>query len=349
MLNDSVPFSLKNKKKFRADRPGSSRGGLITAVDTNIPALLVPHSLPPSEVEVLIVKIWVSPNSSSPLTVVNLYSPRSKFDTHWLDSLISHLTLPFLILGDFNVHHPALGSLLSSSDASKVLDWISINNMCLLNMSQFTRFQTGHAPSLLDLSICSADIFNNISLEISHDTYDSNHCPIFISLKNFGVRTTKTRQYINWNRFSKNINDNLSNTDQNLSIEMLSLQFQSNAAAFSFSYTISAQNYSPWWVTRCSFLKALKRMVLRKAKSYPSITNWSHYKKIAARLRKYIKHCTRSYWERTCAEVAKSHQAFRIIKAMWNKDVSPCQSHSSYLPAWFFLPRLLRQMQLRLI
>ncbi|GBN35535.1 hypothetical protein AVEN_168210-1 [Araneus ventricosus] len=144
--------------------PGSSRGGLMTAVDSNIPALLVLLSLPPSEVEVLIVKIWAIPNSSSPLTVVNLYSPRDKFDTPWLDSLISQLTLKFLILGDFNVHHPALGSLFSSSDASKVLDWISVNNMCLLNMSQFTRFQTGHAPSLLDLSICSADIYNNIIL-----------------------------------------------------------------------------------------------------------------------------------------------------------------------------------------
>ncbi|GBN21443.1 hypothetical protein AVEN_138793-1 [Araneus ventricosus] len=118
MLNDSVPFSLKDKKIFRADRPGSSRGGLMTAVDSNIPALLVPLSLPPSEVEVLIVKIWAIPNSSSPLTVVNVYSPRGKLDTPWLESLISQLTLPFLILGDFNVHHPALGSLFSSSDAS---------------------------------------------------------------------------------------------------------------------------------------------------------------------------------------------------------------------------------------
>ncbi|GBM10646.1 hypothetical protein AVEN_7919-1 [Araneus ventricosus] len=161
--------------------PGFSRGVLIIAVDTNIPALLVSLSLPPSEVEVLIVKLWVIPNSSSPLTIVNLYSPRGKFDAHWLDSVISHLSPPFLILGDFNVHHPALGSLFSSSDASKVLDWINANNMCLLNMSQFTRFQTGHAPSLLDLSICSADIYNNISVKISHDTYDSDHCLILMS------------------------------------------------------------------------------------------------------------------------------------------------------------------------
>ncbi|GBM68974.1 hypothetical protein AVEN_113016-1 [Araneus ventricosus] len=231
MLNDSVPFPLKDKKKiFRANRPGSSRGGLITAVGANIPALLVSLPLPPSEVEVLIVKIWVIPNSSSPLTVDNLYSPRGKFDAHWLDSVISHLTLPFFILGDFNVHHPALLSLFFSSDASKVLDWISVNNMCLLNMSQFTRFHSGHAPSLLHLSICSADIYNSIGLEISHDTYDSDHCPILISIKNFGVRTTKTRKYINWNRFPKNINDNLTNSGQNLSIEMLSLQFQTNAA-----------------------------------------------------------------------------------------------------------------------
>ncbi|GBL98515.1 hypothetical protein AVEN_111634-1 [Araneus ventricosus] len=325
-LNDSVPFPPKDKKNC-ADRPGSSRDCLITAVDINIPALLVPLSLPPSEVEVLIYKLWVIPNSNSPLNIVNLYSPRGKFDAQWLDSVISHLSPPFLILGGFNVHHPALGSLFSFSDASKVLDWISANNMCLLSMSQFARFQTGHAPSLLDLSICSADIYNNISFEISHDTYDSDHCPILMSLKNLGVRTTKTRQYINWNRFSKNINDNLSNSGQNLSIEILWLQFQSNAAASSSSYSISAQNHSPWWDARCSFLKALKRKALRKAKSYPSIANWSHYKKIAARLRKYIKHCTRSYWERTCAEVAKSHQAFRIIKAMLNKDVSPCQSH----------------------
>ncbi|GBO36987.1 hypothetical protein AVEN_196172-1 [Araneus ventricosus] len=239
MLNDPFPFSLKDKKIFCADRPGSSRGGLITAVDSNIPALLVPLSLPPSEVEVLIVKLWVIPNSSSPLTIVNLYYPRGKFDTQWLDSVISHLSPPSLILGDLNVHHPALGSLFFFSDASKVLDWISANNMCLLNMSQFARFQTGHAPSLLDLSICSEDIYNNISFEISHDTYDSDHCPILMSLKNLGVRTTKTRQYINWNRFSKIINDNLSNSGQNLSIEILSLQFQSNAAASSSSYSIS--------------------------------------------------------------------------------------------------------------
>ncbi|GBN21444.1 hypothetical protein AVEN_138794-1 [Araneus ventricosus] len=236
-------------------------------------------------------------------------------------------------------------------------------------MSQFTRFQTEHAPSLLDLFIFSADIYNNISLEISHDTYDSDHCPILISLKIFGVRTTRTRRYINWKCFSKNIIDNLGNSDQNLSIEMLSIQFQSNAAASSSSYTISAQNHSSWWDTRCSFLKALKRKVLRKAKSYPSIANWSHYKKIAARLRKCIKHCTRSYWERTCAEVAKSHQAFRIIKAMLNKDVSPCQSHlilssgmvlssptalanpgpCAIKRTHSLTPRLLRQMQLRLI
>ncbi|GBM64645.1 hypothetical protein AVEN_91713-1 [Araneus ventricosus] len=48
---------------------------------------------------------------------------------------------------------------------------------------------------------------------------------------------------------------------------------------------------------------------------------------MAARLRKYIKIRKRSFWERTCEETARSHSAFRIIKALLSKDGTPCTSH----------------------
>ncbi|GBO15601.1 hypothetical protein AVEN_121533-1 [Araneus ventricosus] len=48
---------------------------------------------------------------------------------------------------------------------------------------------------------------------------------------------------------------------------------------------------------------------------------------MAARLRKYIKTRKRSFWERTCEETARSHTAFRIIKAMLSKDGTPCSLH----------------------
>ncbi|GBN52055.1 hypothetical protein AVEN_20028-1 [Araneus ventricosus] len=275
---------------------------------------------------VLAVKIWLGTNSVFPLTVINLYSPGGRFGATWLDSLYSQ-TSPFVLLSDFNIHHPPLGSSHSSSDANLVLDWISTKNMCLLNTNRFTKYQGTSAPSLLDLSICSADIVNTISIEISLDLYDNDHCPIFISLSKFGTKSLITRRYINWGKFSKQINAHLLNQGEVSSLEEVTQIFQESAKSSSHSFARSAHTHSPWWDAKCNHLKPLKRKLLRKAKSYPSITNWAAYKDMTATLRKYVKSCERSFWEKTCQEATSSHHALRIVKAILNKDGTPCTTN----------------------
>ncbi|GBN89193.1 hypothetical protein AVEN_77724-1 [Araneus ventricosus] len=144
--------------------------------------------------------------------------------------------------GNFNIHHPALGSSHTSTDAISVLDWIGIRHTCVLNLNRFTRYQGTHAPCLLDLSICSAEIVNNISLEVSHDMYDSDHCPILLSLLNFGIKSKVTRKYINWSQFSERINDNLCGTDNLSSIEDLTHFFKISAGSSSYSFTRSTHS-----------------------------------------------------------------------------------------------------------
>ncbi|GBN58210.1 hypothetical protein AVEN_181386-1 [Araneus ventricosus] len=121
-LKVSSAVTLRNKKNFRAERSGSPGGCLVTAVSDDLPAQLVSFSLPHSEVEVLGVRLWIGPNSNSPVTVVNVYSPRGIFTDGWLDSLFSQLIPQFFILGDFNTHHPALGSHFTSTDANMFLN-----------------------------------------------------------------------------------------------------------------------------------------------------------------------------------------------------------------------------------
>ncbi|GBM17806.1 hypothetical protein AVEN_99679-1 [Araneus ventricosus] len=128
-----------------------------------------------------------------------------------------------VLLGDFNIHHPALGSFHSSSDANLVLDWISTKYMCLPNTNRFTRYQGTQAPSLLE------DIVNKASIEISHDLYDSDHCPIFISLSNFGTKSPLTRKYINWGQFSKKVNAHLLNQGEVSSLDEVTQIFQESA------------------------------------------------------------------------------------------------------------------------
>ncbi|GBO16477.1 hypothetical protein AVEN_173732-1, partial [Araneus ventricosus] len=241
LLNASLS---KIKTIFRVERQNSRRGGLITAVRQDIPAQLI--SLPPSEVEVLAEKIWLEPNSVFPLTVINLYSPGGKFGATWLDSLHSQISCPFVLLGDFNIHHQELGSFHSSSDANLVLDWISNKYMCLLNTNRFTRYQGTQANSLLDLSICSADVVNKTSIEITHDLYDSDHCPIFISLCNFGTKSCLTRKYINWGQFSKKVNAHLLSQGEVSSLDEFTQIFQKSANSSSYSFTRYAHTHSPW-------------------------------------------------------------------------------------------------------
>ncbi|GBN45077.1 hypothetical protein AVEN_15075-1 [Araneus ventricosus] len=209
-------------------------------------------SLPHSEVEVLGVKLWIGPNSNSPVTVVNVYSPRGIFSDIWLDSLFSQLIPPFLIFGDFNTHHPAIGSHFTSTDANMLLNWISINNMSLLNMNKCTGFQGGQNPALLDLSICSEDLFSHCQLEVSLDQYDSDHCPILVSLSGFGVRTIRARSYINWRHFSTKINDYLDKSLEIKSIEAFTQIFHSFSVSSSYRFSSSSRKHSPWWDVHCN-------------------------------------------------------------------------------------------------
>ncbi|GBM39667.1 hypothetical protein AVEN_104887-1 [Araneus ventricosus] len=164
---------------------------------------------------------------------------------------------------------------------------------------------------------------NKTSIEVTHDLYDNDHCPIFISLCNFGTKSLLTRKYINWGQFSKKINAHLLSQGEVSSLDEFNKIFQESAKSSSYSFTKSAYTHAPWWDVKCNHLKALKRKLLRKVKSYPSITNWAACTEMAAVLRKYVKSCKHSFWEKTCQEAASSHQAFRIVKALLNKDGSP--------------------------
>ncbi|GBO38578.1 hypothetical protein AVEN_191603-1 [Araneus ventricosus] len=188
-LKVSSSVTLRNKKKFRAERSGSPGGGLVTTVSNGLPGHLLSFSLPHSEVEVLGVRLWIGPNSNSPVTVVNVYSPR--------------------------------------------------------------------------------DLFSHCQLEVSLDQYDSDHCPILVSLSGFGVHTIRTRNYINWRQFSTKINDNLDKSVEIKSIEAIKQEFHSCSVSSSYSFSSSSRKHSQRWDAHCNYLKALKRRLLRRAKSYP--------------------------------------------------------------------------------
>ncbi|GBM87343.1 hypothetical protein AVEN_133991-1 [Araneus ventricosus] len=309
-LTPSVNFALPNKILYRTDRHKSPSGGLLIGINKKFSSHLVNLQLPPSEVEVQAVRIVIESKS---ILIINIYSSHGNFEPSFLENLYASLSPPFIIMGDFNIRHPILGSLRTSRSAHAVLDWISAHNMCILNTSDPTYFKQGCHPSLLDLSICSPDLLYEIQWAIHNDTFDSDHCPVEIS---FNYGDTK-RPSVSPNSLGKvwqivnSILDMENDIHSIQSFEKLCNQEKNNNTLIQDMFS---KKFPPWWSSECSYLLGQKRKFLRLAKQSRFNPYWKRAKHIAAKLRKLIIHLKRSYWDKLCDNAGSSKTSFRIIR-----------------------------------
>jgi len=91
------------------------------------------------------------------ITVCSIYlSPLLKFNSSDLDDLITQLSPPVLLLGDFNAHSTLWGSSKTDVGGKQIEDLLQKQNLCLLNDGSSTHIRSATA---IDLSICSPAIF----------------------------------------------------------------------------------------------------------------------------------------------------------------------------------------------
>ncbi|KAG8172037.1 hypothetical protein JTE90_020737 [Oedothorax gibbosus] len=163
---------LQGKTIYRLDlpnRPPNRGAGLPISINTNISSQIIQiPNLPAPEAEIIVVKIQINTLS---LTIVNIFSPRGLFWTH--GSSVLRTTLHILV-GDFNIKHPALGSPLNSSDGDKVIDWITTFT------SAIRKFLPNLAlpPHLFWILASFPLTFSGTCLDVFPDLLGSDHKPI---------------------------------------------------------------------------------------------------------------------------------------------------------------------------
>lgn len=62
-------------------------------------------------------------------------------------------------MGDFNLHHPLWGAPLATHASECFVEWLANSPHCLLNSVSPTHMAHSGAYSLIDLSLCSADLY----------------------------------------------------------------------------------------------------------------------------------------------------------------------------------------------
>ena len=158
---------------FHKDR--GSRGGVLLAIDNNLPVTLLSS---PSSLEVITVRI----NMAISVIVSVVYVPPSVGDSSF-SSLLSYLSTLFssdehvIVVGDFNCPDLQWSTLSSTSPLSSALCEFVFDN----NIYQAVEFPTHKMGNVLDLVFTnSVDLISNVS--ISSDCCLSDHFPIVLSI-----------------------------------------------------------------------------------------------------------------------------------------------------------------------
>ncbi|GBM70556.1 hypothetical protein AVEN_237068-1 [Araneus ventricosus] len=187
-------LSHPNKIFFRTHRSNRLGGGLLIGIPKNLSGRVVYSKEDDPNLEILAVEVH-SKNQS--FTIINIYAPHG-FNINPIKTFLNSLHTPSFIFGDFNLHHPLWGRNSQSSFSEDFVDWLNDSNLTLLNTSTPTHIINARTYSIIDLTLCSASIFNETECYVFDCSFESDHIPIVISwtkLQN-ACRNIKT---IKWN------------------------------------------------------------------------------------------------------------------------------------------------------
>ncbi|GBL95757.1 hypothetical protein AVEN_694-1 [Araneus ventricosus] len=228
------------------DRSG---GGHLTGIPKTVAGRIIPTSFSDdTNLEILATEIHFNNHK---FIIVNLYAPQG-FDIQQAKSFFESFSIPIIIFGDFNLHHPMWGSNNSTSLSNSFVDWLQNSNFVMLNTSNPTYTSYTGTNSLRDLDLCSTSIYHQLECFVSDSTCESDHNPVVTTWSLLG-QTSQTIKTIDWNSIMKNTSEILSSTNSDLHTVMHKVSgiIKQNTK----HSALPGNNYPPWWNISCHNFK----------------------------------------------------------------------------------------------
>ncbi|GBM92351.1 hypothetical protein AVEN_34789-1 [Araneus ventricosus] len=151
-------LSHPNKIFFRTHRSNRLGGGLLIGIPKNISGRVNYSIENDPNLEVLAEEIQ---SKNLNFIIINIYEPHG-FNIVFIKRFLYSLNVPTFIFGDFNLHHPFFGGNSQSSLSENFVDWLNNSDFSMLNTSAPTHISNPHTSSIIDLTLCSASIYNEI-------------------------------------------------------------------------------------------------------------------------------------------------------------------------------------------
>ena len=248
--------------------------------------------------------VAVSVTLEKEITLCFVYIPPSfSLRSEHLNSLLQQLPSPYMLLGDFNGHNVLWGSNDNDHRGELIEDFITKNDMCLMNDKSNTFLDSGKGTlSALDLSLCHPSLYLDFDWSVCEDQHGSALFPIVIE-------NIKTREEdhnpkwklnkANWDLFHTLCDESLTTTSLSDSTDRIA-DFTSSLIDISEKCipktSTNPKKSNPWYYDNCKEAIEQRKETLSRFCKFPTKDNLNTYRVFRAKARRTIKSSKRKSW-----------------------------------------------------
>ena len=320
LLSPNKQFTFKHYTayhNFANTIPDSRPSGGITILVHNS----IPNSPIPLTTNLQAQAITVTCNQT--ITICNIYiSPNSSVDLLQIENLIQQLPIPYILLGDFNAHHPLWGCSSHNSKGNLVENLLLNHPLTLLNNKQHTYIHpaTG-SSSAIDLTFATPSLSLNYTWKPLDDLHGSNHLPILLSSNNSFPDEKLPHWKItkaNWSLFQTQCNNSLTETtpignqDSMLFFTNTLISIANNSIPK--TSTKNTKFNKPWINDDCKRAINERKSALHNLRRHPTITNLETLRIKRAQARRTIRTAKKSSWQSFVSRINKNTP----LRKVWN-------------------------------
>lgn len=336
LIPENRPFSLKGYNSFSLPHTRGGARGCMILIRNHIPATIIdPPLTVGNTIELLGVEITLE-NSS--MKIYNVYRSATKeLDLHEVTALAASDRI--FIGGDFNAHHPMLGSTSPTNEAGRHIAEVLTDNPDITLLNDTTTPTHLHGGRL-DLSLINTSLAPLTKWDL-HPTLTSDHYAIICTIKTPKIPTplpppprwnTKRADWIN---FTKTLEEQVGyEAPPNLEehTHLLTNAFRTAAKATIPRTAPPKHHHKDYWFY-CDRVKEINRRLNRAKKMYrarptlerlrllQSVINHSIAEKAAIKEEKWLE------WCRSLNSHSTLSSMWKRLKAVSNPQPTKPPSH----------------------
>lgn len=262
------------------------------------------------------------------ITILNIYNPRNNqaqakvWET--IEGILSQnrSTDEILLLGDFNIHHPAWGGQRAAREpqGDHLLTATAAYTLRLHTPQGIATWKRGRTESVIDLTFATPTLSEKILYCRPQDQWavTNDHIPIDIAIDHSTKPQPKSKRYAldkaNWELIIRDVTA----TRWHLAAEPLrALQTAiSEALVAHCPRTRPSLSASPRWTPQAAVLLAGARRARRKYNATESDQDWVEFKNYRSQLTKELRRVGRANWRRFLTDPSDSLEHTRN-KGLW--------------------------------